>query len=1234
LLTVTKILNPFSSSKQVYQKELNGQGVYELAGIENPEDWLVTVNGKVVVGDFIPAEGDFVLCRPVISGGSDTNKKVVGVLAAVALTIVTMGVGSVFAGGAFMGAGFIGMAGWGAASYLAAGLMAAGGNYLINRYMLAEQPLTENNISSSANGWSPLSTLTGQGNPLPITYGTRRTAGQLVYQRVYTSGTQKLNMVICGGEGPCDYTGNGEDSNCTGIASIKINDTDIDEFAGITIYKRAGLNDQSFLEISDGFWQSQYPNVQLDNPNNDVDPVGVWVNKTTTGNAVSDLEVVLNFPAGAWTCYGAGKFSISMKFDGEYSVKDANDWHKLTWDGSIDTCYPWMARPATPPQYPVYSDSEGRWYTLGATESAFTLKAHVEDLALDAYDVRVMCREVYENHFWFPDPNFTNRSTCYYQEFNARMGEVLVRQNKILLGMSALATEDLNGSVPNVTWEQTRSKVWVWNPDDDEYQEKDASNPAWCAYDLICRIKHLYNINTSAWVYETEGISTDNVDFQSFSDWSTFCDEEVEVLVEGEEVIIKRCVINWICDVYGNLWDALKTPESTGRGKVVIKGTKFSCIWDGTADPVQLFTSANIIAGSFSETFLSDESRSNAVEVTFYSEDKNYERDIFFLTTEDYDASDTRTATVNLDGITDFNHAYREALYRLRLNKYLLRTISFSADVDAIACQVGDVILVQHDVPKWAIGGRIAYSTVDGIQLDNTVVLQPDVDYEITIRNQITDTLATHEVIGVGVETVTAFIQIVDPPEIMLEPQTDYLYSFGEVDKSAKPFRVVSITRDGDFRRKLSCLEYIEEVYIDDATVPEINYSQDMEFRSGLILTKSEDVDGHYLLADWIEVGLVNLVKVYFDGVFLGHYDHPAKIYLTAAGYHTVKTVYLISGKKVGSDEETIWVDNIAPPAPTDFQVVQNFNNFVASWTNPTVNYITKYEIRLGSTWDNGSQVGVITDPTDHFEWPIFEVGTYHFWIKSISVDKVCSLTADDCEIIVTELDIRNIIRSWDEIIEPTGTCVNTYVSAGNAHMDTLGGRLSDYTRDAWITMQSAIKLTEGAFAGTYTTEAYDLSVVTTCGLLIDSEIFCPANTGYTISYRTANVPGGWGSWITYIAQSITTRYLQVKLALTSANGIDTPIVTGFEIILDVPDLAQQGIANITLGLNGNRVIYPISFRFPPGQYDNGYLEVTPIGVGLRAEVGLESYDYFYCNLYNEDDDLVAGTIYWQAKGF
>ncbi|MDR3563483.1 MAG: hypothetical protein P4N59_18900, partial [Negativicutes bacterium] len=45
-------------------------------------------------------------------------------------------------------------------------------------------------------------------------------------------------------------------------------------------------------------------------------------------------------------------------------------------------------------------------------------------------------------------------------------------------------------------------------------------------------------------------------------------------------------------------------------------------------------------------------------------------------------------------------------------------------------------------------------------------------------------------------------------------------------NKVVKPFRVLNISRDQDMRRKISCLEYIEEIYTEATDIPDVNYSE------------------------------------------------------------------------------------------------------------------------------------------------------------------------------------------------------------------------------------------------------------------------------------------------------------------------------------------------------------------------------------------------------------------------
>ncbi|EGO61983.1 phage tail protein, partial [Acetonema longum] len=152
-------------------------------------------------------------------------------------------------------------------------------------------------------------------------------------------------------------------------------------------------------------------------------------------------------------------------------------------------------------------------------------------------------------------------------------------------------------------------------------------------------------------------------------------------------------------------------PEGVGRGKVILRGTKYGCVCDAPGTPVQMFTVGNILTDKFQETFLGLKDRANAIEITFANKDKGYQKDVITAYADDYDGTEPNITQITLDGITTAAQAYREGKYRLRLNRYLTRTVEHSADIDAIACQINDVVLLAHDVPQWGFSGRLLAAT-------------------------------------------------------------------------------------------------------------------------------------------------------------------------------------------------------------------------------------------------------------------------------------------------------------------------------------------------------------------------------------------------------------------------------------------------------------------------------------------------------------------------------------------
>jgi len=353
-----------------------------------------------------------------------------------------------------------------------------------------------------------------------------------------------------------------------------------------------------------------------------------------------------------------------------------------------------------------------------------------------------------------------------------------------------------------VTWLQERKTVWVFNTYTGAYESKPANNPAWACYDIL---HHCRKIGDE---YVVKGAPRERFVYDAFKAWADKCDE-------------KHITFNYIYDSASQVWDALKYAENVGRGKVIPLGTRFSCIYDYAATPTQLFTVGNIKMDSFMEEFQATSSRANAIEVSFLNKAKDYERDVLPVFSEEYDVTTSLAspAQVELMGCDNVDQAYNYAKHYLRANKYEVRTCTFEAFTDAIACTIGDVILLQHDVTDWGQGGRIVSATGNKVVLDRDVTFEQGKTYRLMVRNATTDALESYDVASASGNTLTLAKNVVI--------QTDDLYTYGEATKEAKPFRVLSISKsNSEMTRKISCIEYYPELYAgDDGSVPIIDYT-------------------------------------------------------------------------------------------------------------------------------------------------------------------------------------------------------------------------------------------------------------------------------------------------------------------------------------------------------------------------------------------------------------------------
>ena len=655
-------------------------------------------------------------------------------------------------------------------------------------------------------------------------------------------------------------------------------------YEGVVVETRSGTNTQEVISnFNDTFYTKSLDYQLTDTARTD----------TVPGNATQGIVTKIEFPRGLYYANDSGGLSEAwVKLRGDYRLGEDGEWipfiyEKATTSGYVkrveDQSAPYgnytlhfyidseEVEDDTPTYYNVaeitypdgtlvsrqYAPSK-KDFTLGyfvlnipsfsstTTETFSVVQASLKITGSQSSAIRREFRlDGLTPGQYYVKMEVTARSNsltdsrasvgCYWTGLTSIIYDDFSYPNIALIGIKALATDQINGS-PTLKFKKTRSKIYAWNPHANEYQEKNANNPAWACYDAVHLCRHMEHPGTHEWEYHVFGVKAERMLYDQFEEWAAFCEE-------------KQLYVNIEINQLGEMLDVINQKMAPiGHGKVLRFGTRYGCTWDCIKQPVQMFGMGNIKAGTFQEQFLPTNDRANAVEITYMDADNDFNRETITIMADDYDtAAEEKTAQATFDGITSYEQAYREGKYQLYCNKYRLRTVSFEADIDAISCTIGDVVLVAHDVPKWAKSGRI--HEVKGDELLLPVELSdPTKSYRLLYRtindNMYTTACEILENKDGWCRVKIASFNAEDPP------QRHDIFDLAEANIGSKPFVIQNISRAKSFSRKIECVEYDERVYSEDYDIPEIEY-QEYDLKPKNVTNLSATLY-HYVTADGV----------------------------------------------------------------------------------------------------------------------------------------------------------------------------------------------------------------------------------------------------------------------------------------------------------------------------------------------------------------------------------------------
>ncbi|TWH49587.1 phage tail protein [Sporomusa sp. KB1] len=812
--------------------------------IEEPDiDYILNSNFVEQPELTYPADGDQIVIMPHVSSGL---KKILGTIASMLLMSY---VGNI-AGGLWT-AGKVGLT-----SYLAAGAVMAIGGKLINTMFGTKANSISSEGSSQTYGWNTPSPLSGEGNVIGVTYGECIPAPQILETHIDTvNDKQYLNVLLCGGMGPIDE-----------ITDIKIGGNPIENYTDVSYEIRYGTNDQEVIPNFGDTTNNQELSYELSESN--------WSTQLIDGSNAEGLQITLEFPNGLYHINKKGNLeNASVTLAVEYRLQGDSAWTNWFGNGSHiastsiagATCYPtapvetWtisvintgtgtnvviVKGSVSGTQLPTAGgaivdngrikftapNKRGTYKIVIANNSIISAAQNtavrrsfrIDNLTAGKYEVRakVTARSA-------ATTSTMDCTTCYLTQLTSIIYDDFSRPNKVLVGIRVLATSQLSSGMPDVTWRQKRNTVYVWNPEISAYETRAANNPVWAAYDIYHQCRYLKNINTGLYEYTVFGVTHTRLDpyWEEWVECAAYADEQV--LGTDRTTYEKRFEFDAFFDSAQKRYDAAQQAANVGHATIMPRGNNIGIVCDKPGTMTQVFGEGRTTMSSLQGTFSGIDDRATAVEVVFSDTDNDFKNKQFLVRSPKWaaqTAAQDNPAQLQLFGVKRKSQAYREGMYTLANNLLITQFVDIGTDIDALVCQYGDIIGLNHTVSEMGIAsGRLISATASTVTLDKTVKLTTGQSYQIIITLSVSDVIVKRSTVPVTADTETNVLTVTQPFTVIPAQYDNYM--FGEADKAVKPFRVVGIEKSGDLTCKLSLAEYVAGVYTGDLNYPIIDYT-------------------------------------------------------------------------------------------------------------------------------------------------------------------------------------------------------------------------------------------------------------------------------------------------------------------------------------------------------------------------------------------------------------------------
>lgn len=211
-------------------------------------------------------------------------------------------------------------------------------------------------------------------------------------------------------------------------------------------------------------------------------------------------------------------------------------------------------------------------------------------------------------------------------------------------------------------------------------------NPALCVRDYLTHSRY------------GRGIDPSFIDDTSFISAANYCDEKVAY--NGTD-LIKRYTCNGVAQTENSSLDIIKQLLSSCRGLLIFSAGLYKIIIDKPELAVFTFSEDNIIGG-WNIKLGGKNSRFNRMRANFFNANKEYQADIAIVDDKELRISDglLLERMIDLPFTTDLIRAKAITTIHLKQSRHSI-TCEFTATIEALRVEVGDVVYINHKTPGW-----------------------------------------------------------------------------------------------------------------------------------------------------------------------------------------------------------------------------------------------------------------------------------------------------------------------------------------------------------------------------------------------------------------------------------------------------------------------------------------------------------------------------------------------------